>query len=61
MITQPGSGSTVFLDPDIQVDSSDFSLIDNIVSWVPTNPFQALTEANVLQILRDHKDRKDEK
>lgn len=51
MITQPGSGSTVFLDPDIQVDSSDFSLIDNIVSWVPTNPFQALTEANVLQIL----------
>lgn len=51
MITQPGKGSTAFLDENAQVDASDFNLIDNIVSWVPTNPFQALNEANVLQIL----------
>ena len=51
MITQPGQGSTAFLDANVEVDSSDFNLIDNIVSWVPTNPFQALNEANVLQIL----------
>ena len=51
MITQTGKGSTAFLDENAQVDASDFNLIDNIVSWVPTNPFQALNEANVLQIL----------
>ena len=39
------------MDESVEVDSSDFSLIDNIVSWVPTNPFQALNDANVLQIL----------
>ena len=51
LISQPGAGSTAFLDESVEVDSSDFSLIDNIVSWVPTNPFQALNDANVLQIL----------
>ena len=51
MITQPGKGSTSFLDENAQVDASSFNRFDNIVSWVPTNPFQALNEANVLQIL----------
>lgn len=51
LVTKPGLGSTAFLDESATVEASDFSLIDNIVSWVPTNPFAALSDANVLQIL----------
>lgn len=33
------------------VKNSDFNFVNNMLSWVPTNPFEALSTANVMQIL----------
>ena len=51
-IVSPGVQGMIISDSGKKMgDIAKFNFIDSLVSYVPTNPFQALAEANVLQIL----------
>ena len=51
MVINPGTKGMIFSEAGDIGEIAKFSFIDSIVSYVPTNPFEALVEANVLQIL----------
>lgn len=52
LIIRPGiEGAAGIVEEGVKVEVTKFNFIDNMVSWVPTNPFEALVTANVLQIL----------
>lgn len=51
MIISPGTQGMIFSGGEEIGEIAKFSFIESLVSYVPTNPFQALVEANVLQIL----------
>jgi Na+/H+-dicarboxylate symporter len=52
LLLKPGAGGAPgLISSAAEVKPSDFNLIKNIVSWVPTNPFDSFVNANVLQIL----------
>ena len=48
---QPGKGMTIDLTGGKPVEVADFNLIENLVSWVPKNPVEALATTNMLQII----------
>ena len=50
-IFQPGKGTTEFLNTEAVVESVSYNFIDNVVSWVPDNIIQAMSTANMLQII----------
>ncbi len=51
LITRAGTGTTEFLNTAEIVESASYSFIDNVVSWVPENIVQAMSTANMLQII----------
>jgi Na+/H+-dicarboxylate symporter len=52
MITQPGKNITDFASmAGDAADAVEFSFIDNVVSWFPTNIVDAMANANMLQII----------
>lgn len=51
LIFQPGTGTTEFLNTEAVVESVSYNFIDNVVSWVPDNIIQAMSTANMLQII----------
>lgn len=51
MVINPGTKGMIFSQAGDIGEITKFSFIDSIISYVPTNPFEALVEANVLQIL----------
>lgn len=51
LITRAGTGTTEFLNTAEVVESASYSFIDNVVSWVPENIVQAMSTANMLQII----------
>lgn len=52
LIISPGKNMPGFLqNSTAAVKTSDFSFIKNMLDWIPTNPFEALATANVMQIL----------
>jgi len=51
LIFQPGKGTTEFLSSVVAAEAAQYSFIDNVVSWVPTNIFEAMATANMLQII----------
>ncbi|MDF3003698.1 MAG: sodium:dicarboxylate symporter [Oscillospiraceae bacterium] len=51
LITQPGKGTTDFLQGVAAAEAQSYSFIDNIVTWVPTNIVEAMASANMLQII----------
>lgn len=48
---QPGSGLSGFEIPEATIATETPSLIDWLVSLIPINPLEALTEGNLLQII----------
>lgn len=46
-----GSGTTEFLDEAAQVETVTYNFIDNMVSWIPENIVDAMSTANMLQII----------
>ena len=48
---QPGKGMTIDLTGGKPVEVTEFNLIENLVSWVPKNPVEALATTNMLQII----------
>lgn len=51
LIFQPGKGTTEFLSTVTAAEAAKYNFIDNVVSWFPTNIFEAMTTANMLQII----------
>ncbi|WMI80386.1 dicarboxylate/amino acid:cation symporter [Anaerotignum sp. MB30-C6] len=51
LITKPGTGTTEFLQTGEIAESVSYSFVDNAVSWVPENIIQAMSQANMLQII----------
>lgn len=52
LIVQPGKNITEFLLQNVEAaEATDFSFVDNLVSWFPENIIQAMSEANMLQII----------
>ncbi len=48
---KPGKGAVGLLDQGAMVKVTDFNFLDQIVSWFPKNPIQAMSEGNMLQII----------
>lgn len=52
LVIAPGKDLAGFLQNSTKtVKNSDFSFVKNMLDWIPTNPFEALATANVMQIL----------
>lgn len=51
LVVQPGKGTTEFLATGIETETVQYSFIDNVVSWVPENMVDAMSNANMLQII----------
>ncbi|MDF2677335.1 MAG: glutamate:protein symporter [Bacillota bacterium] len=52
LIIKPGSVSvTGLIAETAKVEINEFNIVETLISWVPTNPFEAFVNANVLQIL----------
>ncbi len=50
LISQPGKGVTDLLTSEAgQVQ--EYSFLDNMINWIPTNIFESLTNGNTLQII----------
>ena len=50
LISQPGRGVTDLLGSEAG-EAVSYNFLENLISWVPTNIFEALTTGNTLQIL----------
>jgi len=51
LLLQPGRGVSIALTETGPTNLEEFSFIDNLVHWIPTNPMEAFAEANMLQII----------
>lgn len=51
LITQPGKNITDFALAGEAAEAADFNMIDNIISWFPSNIVKAMAEANMIQII----------
>lgn len=51
ILTQPGKNIKDFALATEAAEATEFSMIDNIVSWFPTNIVQAMADANMIQII----------
>lgn len=50
LISQPGRGVTDLLGSEAG-EAVSYNFLDNVISWVPTNIFESLTNGNTLQII----------
>lgn len=50
LITQPGRGVTDLLGTEAG-EAVTYNFLDNMISWIPTNIFEALSTGNTLQII----------
>ena len=51
LITQPGKNITDFALAGEAAEAADFNMIDNIISWFPSNIAKAMADANMIQII----------
>ena len=51
LILQPGKGVQGLLESTQEPNLQEFSFVDSIVSWIPTNPIEAAATGNMLQII----------
>lgn len=51
LITQPGKNITDFALAGEAAEAADFNMIDNIISWFPSNIVKAMAEGNMIQII----------
>ncbi len=51
LITQPGKGVTDLLTGVEATEAQEYSFIDNVISWFPTNIVESMLNANMLQII----------
>jgi len=51
LLIQPGREAAGLLDAGARVEAGTFSLGDQIVSWFPSNPFEAFAQGNLFQVI----------
>ena len=51
LLIQPGKGEEGLLGKAADIERPEFSFMDNIVQWFPSNVFQSMSETNMLQII----------
>jgi Na+/H+-dicarboxylate symporter len=51
LVTKPGQEVAGLLDAGAKVEKPAFNLLENAISWFPTNPIEAMATANMLQII----------
>jgi len=51
LIIKPGKGEEGLLAKALDIERTEFSFMDNIVQWFPSNVFQSMAETNMLQII----------
>jgi len=51
LIIKPGKGEEGLLGKAQDIEKTEFSFMDNIVQWFPSNVFQSMAETNMLQII----------
>ena len=51
LITQPGKNITDFALAEEAAEAADFNMIDNIISWFPSNIVKAMADGNMIQII----------
>ena len=51
LLIQPGRGTVIDRAGEATNEIAQFDFIDQLVQWIPTNPFEALAAANMLQII----------
>lgn len=52
LIVNPGKDMAGFLTSSTEtLKKSDFNFVKNMLTWIPTNPFEALAKADVMQVL----------
>lgn len=51
LIIRPGLGAQGLLAGTVETKPASFSFVNQIVSWVPTNPVQAMAEMNMMHII----------
>ena len=51
LLIQPGRGTVIDRAGEASNEIAQFDFIDQLVQWIPTNPFEALAAANMLQII----------
>lgn len=51
LIVRPGKEAIGILEAGASIEAADFNFVDNLVSWVPRNPLEAMAQGNMLQII----------
>jgi len=51
MIIRPGKEALGLLNAGAKIETTQFNFIENIVSWIPANPIQAMANTNMLQVI----------
>ncbi len=51
LIIKPGLGTAIPTEDVVQVTAQHFDFVDSVVHWIPTNPFEALSQTEMLQII----------
>ncbi len=51
LVIQPGKKAIGLLDAGKKIEASNFNFVDNLVSWFPKNPIEAMSQGNMLQII----------
>lgn len=51
LMIKPGKGEEGLLGKALDIERTEFSFMDNIVQWFPSNVFQSMAETNMLQII----------
>ncbi|WP_068985873.1 MULTISPECIES: dicarboxylate/amino acid:cation symporter [Lysinibacillus] len=51
LLISPGKGEVGLLGKTEAIDQEEFSFLDNIVQWFPSNVVQSMAETNMLQII----------
>ena len=51
LIIRPGKNAIGLLSDGITVQETDFNFLENIVTWIPTNPIEAMASTHMLQVI----------
>ena len=51
LIIRPGKEALGLLNAGVKIETTPFNFIENIVSWIPANPIEAMANTNMLQVI----------
>lgn len=51
LIIRPGKEVVGILDQGVNVEVTSINFLENVISWIPTNPIESLVSGNMLQII----------